>query len=326
MLGAIASGKTSVSGLLEGEDCLNTARALQTLGVSIERTTDSNNKAVWHIQGIGQGGFESVTQSLNLGNSGTGMRLMAGLLTGQKVSAELVGDSSLMQRPMARIATPLQQMGANITTRDGLPPLKLIASERLHGISYQSPVASAQVKSAILLAGLGADGLTEVCEPHRSRDHTERLLPAFGCPIEVDGLTVRVEGGASLRGINIDVPGDISSAAFFMVAASIIPGSDLLLRHVGINPTRIGVINILDAMGADIELQNERLEQGEPVSDIRIRASQLQGIDVPPEWVPSAIDEFPVLFIAAAHAHGRFKLTGARELRVKESDRIAAST
>lgn len=323
MLGAIAQGTTSIEGLLEGEDCLNTARALQQLGVSISKGVQ-NERTVWTVSGVGHNGLREAQKPLDFGNSGTGMRLMAGLLAGQNVSAELTGDDSLSKRPMERIAEPLRQMGVNIATHSGKPPLTLTTPSSLRGVSYASPVASAQVKSAILLAGLGAEGTTEVCEPHQSRDHTERLLPAFGCPVQISDRCVKLEGGAQLKGIRLQVPGDISSAAFFIVAASIIPGSDLLMRNVGINPTRVGVIKILDAMGANIELSNERMEHGEPVCDIRVRAANLHGIDVPPEWVPSAIDEFPAIFIAATQAHGRFRLSGAAELRVKESDRIGA--
>ncbi len=321
MLGAIATGVTRIEGLLEGEDCLNTAKVLRQLGVAIEQTEERGQR-VWVVHGVGHGGLIPCDEPLDVGNSGTGMRLLAGLLVGQGVRATLVGDRSLMGRPMERIATPLRMMGANIETHDGKPPIVIHTTESLVGIDYHSPVASAQVKSAVLLAGLGASSATSVTEPERSRDHTERMLPAFGCPVVVREQGAQLTGIASLSGIDVVVPGDISSAAFLLVAASIIPGSDITIEHVGMNPTRTGIVKILQAMGASIKEKNPRIVHGEPVSDLHVVASQLNGIDVPPEWVPSAIDEFPVVFIAAAAARGTTRVTGVEELKVKESDRL----
>lgn len=321
MLGAIARGVTRIEGLLEGEDCLNTARVLRKLGVHID-ASDEAGKRVWTVHGVGRNGLRSCSESLDVGNSGTGMRLLAGLLVGQGVSATLVGDRSLMSRPMERIAAPLRMMGADVQTRDGKPPLVIGPRGTLEGIDYDSPVASAQVKSAVLLAGLGAATPTSVVEPERSRDHTERMLPAFGCPVEVTSNGARLEAVDELKAIDVVVPGDISSAAFLLVAASIIPGSDLTIEHVGMNPTRTGIVNILRAMGASIEELNRRDVHGEPVCDLRVLASPLTAIDVPPEWVPSAIDEFPVIFIAATAAAGTTRVTGVAELKVKESDRL----
>ncbi|MEM7083720.1 MAG: 3-phosphoshikimate 1-carboxyvinyltransferase [Pseudomonadota bacterium] len=321
MFGAIASGVTRIRGLLEGEDCLNTARVLRKLGVRIETETVDGQR-VWTVHGVGQGGLISTTEPLDVGNSGTGMRLLAGLLVGQGVSASLVGDRSLMSRPMERIAAPLRMMGAQIDTRDGKPPVVIQSGAEVIGIDYHLPVASAQVKSSVLLAGLGASHPTTVTEPERSRDHTERMLPAFGCPVAVKGNTARLTGPAQLQGIEVDVPGDISSAAFLLVAATLIPGSELLIEHVGVNPTRTGIIRILEAMGASIERLNERDIHGEPVCDLRVKSANLTAIDVPSAWVPSAIDEFPVIFIAAASAAGTTRVTGVGELKVKESDRL----
>lgn len=321
MLGAIAEGTTRIEGLLEGEDCLNTARVLRKLGVQID-VNEQNGQRVWTVQGVGHRGLCSTDEPLDVGNSGTGMRLLAGLLAGQGVCATLVGDRSLMGRPMERIAVPLRLMGADIQTSNGKPPLVIGKVEGLHGIDYDSPVASAQVKSAVLLAGLGASGRTSVTESQRSRDHTERMLPAFGCPVEVTESGAGLSAVDGLKAIDVVVPGDISSAAFLMVAASIIPGSELVIEHVGMNPTRTGIVNILRAMGASINEFNHRDVHGEPVCDLKVTAAQLQAIDVPPEWVPSAIDEFPVVFIAAAAAAGTTRVTGVAELKVKESDRL----
>jgi 3-phosphoshikimate 1-carboxyvinyltransferase len=260
---------------------------------------------------------------LDCGNSGTSMRLLCGLLAGQNFDCELTGDDSLRQRPMQRIAEPLGQMRAEIVTAGGgRPPLKITGVANMRGIEYRLPIASAQVKSALLLAGLYARGKTCVTEPAPTRDHTERMLAAFGYPVERNGGTVCVTGGGKLTATSIDVPADISSAAFFMVGASIAPGSDVTLEHVGVNPTRTGAIDILRLMGANIELINQRQAGGEPVADIRVRHAELRGIEIPVELVPLAIDEFPVLFVAAANARGVTVLRGAEELRVKESDRI----
>ncbi|NNF16182.1 MAG: 3-phosphoshikimate 1-carboxyvinyltransferase [Gammaproteobacteria bacterium] len=323
MLGALATGTTRISGLLEGEDCLHTASALRKLGVTITAEGPAE-KRTWSVEGVGARGFRSSAQPLDLGNSGTGMRLLAGLLAGQGVRAQLIGDESLMRRPMDRIAEPLRLMGADVRTHDGCPPLEIEGNDSLQGIDYQAPVASAQIKSAILFAALGATGTTSVQEPTPSRDHTERMLPAFGCPVAVDGTRVTLTGPCGLQATDIEVPGDISSAAFFIVAASLKAGSDMMLLNIGVNPTRTGILRILEAMGADIQLLNQREVQGEPVCDMRVRAAELVGIDVPPEWVPSAIDEFPIIFVAAALATGVTRVTGAAELKVKESDRLGA--
>lgn len=319
MLGSLAEGVTEVSGFLEGEDSLATLQVFRDMGVVIEGP--DQGRVVIH--GVGLHGLKPPPGPLYLGNSGTSMRLLAGLLAGQSFDVELSGDESLSKRPMGRVADPLALMGATIETAEGgRPPLRVKGGQALKGIDYTLPMASAQVKSCLLLAGLYAEGETSVVEPAPTRDHTERMLQGFGYPVTVDGPRATVRGGGSLKGTRIEVPADISSAAFFMVAASIAPGSDITLSHVGINPTRIGVINILRAMGGDIELSNERVVGGEPVADIRVRSAQLRGIHIPEDQVPLAIDEFPALFIAAACAEGRTVLTGAEELRVKESDRI----
>lgn len=319
MLGALAEGVTEVEGFLEGEDSLATLQAFRDMGVTIEGPT----QGYLRIHGVGLKGLQAPRGPLYLGNSGTAMRLFAGLMAGQDFDTELTGDASLTKRPMARVADPLREMGAEIQTAEGgRPPLKIRGGRKLHGIHYDMPVASAQVKSCLLLAGLYAEGETSVTEPAPTRDHTERMLSGFGYRVRREGATARVRGGDSLKACRIDVPADISSAAFFLVAASITPGADLTLRHVGMNPTRVGIINILRAMGADLSFSNEREIGGEPVADIRVRHASLKGIDIPEDQVPLAIDEFPVLFIAAACAEGRTVLTGAEELRVKESDRI----
>ncbi|MDZ4261366.1 MAG: 3-phosphoshikimate 1-carboxyvinyltransferase [Pseudomonadota bacterium] len=321
MLGSLAEGITHVSGFLEGDDSLATLKAFRAMGVKIEGP--DNGKVVIH--GVGMHGLKAPAEALDLGNSGTSIRLMAGLLAGQGFEVEMVGDTSLSKRPMRRVTDPLSQMGAVIeATEKGTPPLRVKAGSSLKGINYVLPMASAQVKSSILLAGLYADGVTCVTEPAPTRDHTERMLTGFGYTVERNGATACLSGGGHLTATDIDVPADISSAAFFMVGATIAPGSDVVLEHVGVNPTRTGVIDILRLMGADLELLNERLVGGEPVADIRVRASKLKGISIPEELVPLAIDEFPALFIAAACAEGETVLTGAEELRVKESDRIQA--
>ncbi len=320
MLGAIAQGTTHVTGFLEGEDTLATMNVFHALGVSIDGPL--HGKVAIH--GVGMHGLQAPRDILDCGNSGTSMRLLCGLLVGQSFDCELTGDDSLRRRPMRRVADPLTQMGAVIATAaEGRPPLKIHGvSDKLHGIDYRMLIASAQVKSALLLAGLYADGCTCVTEPAPTRDHTERMLAAFGCPIERIDHTVCVNGGSKLTATRIEVPADISSAAFFMVGASVAPGSDITLEHVGINRTRTGVIDILRRMGADLTLLNERTVGGEPVADIRVRYAELHGIGIPQELVPLAIDEFPALFIAAANARGETILSGAEELRVKESDRI----
>ena len=319
MLGALAEGITEVKGFLEGEDSLATLQAFRDMGVTIE----GPENGFVRIHGVGMHGLQAPRGPLYLGNSGTAMRLFTGLLAAQPFDSELTGDTSLSKRPMGRVADPLRAMGAVIDTAEGgRPPLKIRGGQLLAGIRYEMPVASAQVKSCLLLAGLYADGVTSVTEPAPTRDHTERMLEGFGYHVHRDGATASVTGGGKLTACAIDVPADISSAAFFLVAASIAEGSDLTLRHVGMNPTRVGVINILRRMGADIEVLEEREIGGEPVADLRVRSANLKGIDIPEDQVPLAIDEFPVLFIAAACAEGRTILRGAEELRVKESDRI----
>ncbi len=321
MLGAIAEGDTEVSGFLEGEDCLATLDAFRAMGVDIE----GPQKGRVVIHGAGLHGLQAPKTSLDLGNSGTSMRLMTGLLAGQSFASTLIGDASLSTRPMRRVSDPLLEMGARINTAaGGTPPLEIKPVKKLKAIDYRMPVASAQVKSSLLLAGLYAQGRTCVHEPAITRDHTERMLMGMGYKLERSDAEVCIAGGEFLRGMPIDVPADISSAAFFMVGASIAPGSDVLLQHVGINPTRTGVIDILQLMGADIQIMNQHEVCGEPVADIRVKSAPLQGINIPPHLVPLAIDEFPAIFVAAACAQGATVLTGAEELRVKESDRIQA--
>ncbi len=319
MLGSLAEGTTQVSGFLQGDDCLATLNAFRSMGVEIEGPENGNVT----IHGVGLQGLKAPAGDLYMGNSGTSIRLMSGLMAGQNFAVTMTGDRSLSKRPMKRVTIPLSQMGAIIeTAEDGTPPLHIKARNKLTGIHYDLPVASAQVKSCVLLAGLYAEGETSVTEPAPTRDHTERMLRGFGYEVITEGNTIKLTGGGKLTASNIDVPSDISSAAFFMVGASIAEGSDLTLQHVGINPTRTGVIDILRLMGADIELSNKTEIGGEPVADIRIRSAKLKGIQIPESLVPLAIDEFPALFIAAASAEGKTILTGAEELRVKESDRI----
>jgi 3-phosphoshikimate 1-carboxyvinyltransferase len=320
MLASLAEGTSHVSGFLEGEDALATLSAFRAMGVEIEGP--ENGKVTIH--GVGMHGLKEPEIELDLGNSGTSMRLLSGLLSGQGFNTILKGDESLSKRPMARVTDPLAKMGAVVGSNEGKPPLHIQGNNQLYAIAYELPMASAQVKSCLLLAGMYAKGKTTVVEPAPTRDHSERMLAGMGYPITVEGNTVRIEGGGKLTATNIDVPADISSAAFFMVGAAIAPGSDITLKHVGVNPTRTGVINILRLMGADITLANERETGGERVADIRVRYAPLKGITIPEEQVPLAIDEFPAIFIAAACAEGTTVLTGAEELRVKESDRIQA--
>jgi cyclohexadieny/prephenate dehydrogenase / 3-phosphoshikimate 1-carboxyvinyltransferase len=319
MLGSLAEGTTEVEGFLEGEDALATLQAFRDMGVVIEGPHHGRVT----IHGVGLHGLKAPAGPLYMGNSGTSMRLLSGLLAAQPFDTTLTGDASLSKRPMNRVAKPLREMGAVIETGpEGRPPLSIKGGQRLTGMAYEMPMASAQVKSCLLLAGLYAAGSTSVTEPAPTRDHTERMLRGFGYPVSVEGSTASVESGHKLTATRIEVPADISSAAFFLVAASIAEGSELVLEHVGINPTRTGVIDILKLMGGDITLENQREVGGEPVADIRVRAAKLKGIDIPEDLVPLAIDEFPVLFVAAACAEGRTVLRGAEELRVKESDRI----
>lgn len=320
MLGAIAEGVTEVRGFLESEDCLATMKAMRALGVLIEHSGGAQEV---RVQGVGLRGLKPASHPLDVGNSGTAMRLMTGLLCGQAFASELIGDASLMKRPMERVAAPLRRMGARIETLDGKPPVKIEPASTLRGIRYELPVPSAQVKSAVLLAGLYAQGATEVIEPAVTRDHTERMLVSFGCNLEVAQGRVRLEPPARLQACSVDVPGDFSSAAFFLVAGSIAASGALTIKDVGVNPTRTGLLDILALMGADLRVVNHRSAGAEPVADIEVRPARLRGVEVPKALVPLAIDEFPALFIAAACAEGETVVTGAQELRVKESDRIA---
>jgi 3-phosphoshikimate 1-carboxyvinyltransferase len=319
MFGSIAEGTTRVSGFLQGEDSLNTLRAFRAMGVKI---TDPDAAGNVVIEGVGMRGLKKPGKPLYMGNSGTSMRLLSGLLSAQSFDTALEGDESLTRRPMKRVIDPLTKMGATIDSLNGFPPLKIRGGARLRGIEYAMPMASAQVKSCVLLAGLYAEGDTTIIEPAPTRDHTERMLTAFGYSVVKLGSTVRLTGGGKLKAGAIQVPADISSAAFFMVGGAIASEGEIVLQQVGINPTRTGVLDILRLMGADIELGKQQQVGGEPVADIRIKPSKLQGIEIPEQLVPLAIDEFPVLFVAAACARGRTVLRGAEELRVKESDRI----
>jgi 3-phosphoshikimate 1-carboxyvinyltransferase len=324
MLGAIAEGTSLVRGFLASEDCLATQAALEAMGVAIERQADG----IVRIDGVGPHGLETPSKILDLGNSGTGIRLLMGLLAGQPFDSKLTGDASLQKRPMERVAAPLRQMGARIATADGgRPPVVVGGGARLRGIDYQLPMASAQVKSALLLAALYADGATTVRSPGPSRDHTERMLESMGVRVarttEGSGHTVTVTGPATLHAREVLVPADFSSAAFFIVAGCLAARDGLLIENVGINPTRTGLLTILREMGARIELRNERYLGAEPVADLWVVESELHGIVVDPELVPLAIDEFPILFIAAAAATGETVVSGADELRKKETDRIA---
>ena len=320
MLGSIAEGRTEVSGFLAGEDCLATLTAMRALGVDIQQPGPTEMV----IEGVGLHGLQAPDVNLDLGNSGTAMRLMAGLLCGQSFDSVLTGDESLTGRPMGRIIKPLTAMGAKIESLDGKPPLAIYRADKLQAIDYELPMASAQVKSAVLLAGMYADGVTSVTEPAVTRDHTERMLGSMGVSVTTAGGKISVQGGQHLRGCNIKVPADLSSAAFVILAALLAEDADIQITNVGVNPTRTGVIDILQGMGADISLDNPQLLGEEPVADIRVRSSRLQGGPVDPALVSLAIDEFPVLFVAAAAASGKTEFSGIGELRVKESDRIAA--
>ncbi|MBZ4039950.1 3-phosphoshikimate 1-carboxyvinyltransferase [Novilysobacter selenitireducens] len=320
MLGALAEGTTHIHGFLEGEDTRATARAFERMGVRIEAPGDAERV----VQGVGLHGLQGAG-TIDCGNAGTGMRLLAGVLAGQAFDSVLTGDTSLSARPMARVIEPLQRMGARIESSDGgRPPLHVHGGQALRGIDYALPVASAQVKSALLLAGLYANGTTTVREPHPTRDYSERMLEAFGYPVRFEPGYASLDGGHSLRATEVYVPADFSSAAFFIVAATVVPGSELRLPAVGMNPRRIGLLHVLRAMGADIVEHDPRTSGGEPVADLLVRYAPLRGIEVPEAWVPDMIDEFPALFVAAAAARGRTVVRGASELRVKESDRIAA--
>lgn len=325
MFAGLAVGRSRITGLLEGEDVLATAAAMRQFGAQIVRESDGS----WVVDGVGVGSLLEPREALDMGNSGTSTRLLMGLVAGHAISATFTGDASLSGRPMNRVIVPLSQMGASIeASAGGTLPLMLRGANPAVPITYRLPVASAQVKSAILLAGLNTPGITRVIEPVPTRDHTERMLTGFGAKLEVgeeNGETViAIHGEADLKPMDVTVPGDPSSAAFFMVAASIVPGSDLTILNVGLNPTRAGLLHVLRQMGADIEEVDAREVGGEPVADLRVRHAPLTGIDVDPAIAPSMIDEFPVLFVAAALASGTTRTTGLEELRVKESDRLAA--
>ena len=319
LFGAIAEGTTEVDNFLESEDCLATLNAMRAMGVNVERP--AAGRVI--VDGVGLQGLRAPSAALDMGNAGTAMRLSMGLLAGQRFDATLVGDASLTRRPMERAATPLRQMGAVIQTTAGRPPVTVRGGAPLHGIDYALEVASAQVKSAVLIAGLYAQGETVVREPAVTRDHTERMLRAFGVEVQAANGRVSLRGGQTLRATHLRVPGDISSAAFFLVAGALAAEGPFLIRDVGVNPTRTGILEILRLMGADIRVLNLRLAGDEPVADLEVHKSELRGIDVPESLVPLAIDEFPVLFVAAACARGTTRVSGAAELRVKESDRIA---
>ena len=321
MLSGLAEGMSEVTGFLASEDCLATLQAMRALGVRIEQPGPTHVL----IHGVGLHGLKQAAHALDMGNAGTAMRLSTGLLAAQAFDTRLVGDSSLMKRPMERVAKPLREMGADVRTHGGTPPVDIVGGRRLRGIEYTMPVASAQVKSAILLAGLYAEGPTTVVAPAVSRDHSERMLLSGGVRVQTEGLRTTVHPPRRLAAQRLEVPGDFSSAAFFIVAGLLGAAREgLLIRNVGMNPTRTGLLDILRAMGANIEVRDARQSGAEPVADLLVRTSQLVGIAVPPTLVPLAIDEFPVLFVAAACARGETLITGAEELRVKESDRIAA--
>lgn len=318
-MAAIANGDSNIHGFLQAEDCLATMHSLRALGVDIQQQEQSVQ-----VRGVGLHGLQAADGALDCGNSGTSMRLISGLLCGQDFPSTLVGDRSLSARPMMRIVTPLRQMGARIDTAEGgTPPLHIKPSTGLQAIDYQLPISSAQLKSCLLLAALYARGQTSLSGAIFSRDHSERMLTHFACPVKQQDNRLCLSGGSSLRGVDVEVPGDFSSAAFFLVAACIVPDSELLIRRVGVNPSRTAALDILRAMGADLEVFNVSQLGQEPVADIRVRSSHLHGIRIPEALVDNAIDEFPILFVAAACAEGETELSGAAELRVKESDRIA---
>jgi 3-phosphoshikimate 1-carboxyvinyltransferase len=321
ILGGLARGVTKVSGFLESADCLATMKVMQSMGVKIEKQGN-----IYLIYGVGKQGLSAPKDGIiDCGNSGTGMRLLSGVLAAQPFDSIITGDKSLNSRPMSRITKPLEMMGANVKATDkGTAPLKFIAVNQLHGIDYQSPVASAQVKSCILLAGLYANGEITITEPKLSRDHTENMLKGFGCELQSHDLSISMQGGQPLTATDVIVPADISSAAFFMVLACLLPNAEITFKDLCVNPSRTGVINILKLMGANIELTQQTTYAGEQIADVVVKSSDLHGIEIPHDYIASAIDEFPILFIAAALAKGETRLTNAMELRKKESDRIAA--
>lgn len=321
ILTALAEGTSAISSYCRGVDCLSTMRAFQALGVRIDETPGQLT-----VHGKGFWGLTEPNGPIDCGNSGTGIRLLTGLLAGQDFFTVLTGDESIRRRPMGRVVKPLREMGAVIAGRKGgeLAPMA-ITGKRLHGIEYLSPVASAQIKSSLLLAGLFAEGTTRFREPRVSRDHTERMFQFFGIPLSRDSGTLVLQGRPAVgwAGNRVVIPGDISAAAFFIVGATIVPGSDITIRNVGINPTRTGLIDVMRIMGADIQILSQREEAGEPVADLRVKSAPLKGVAIGPDLIPQTIDEFPILCVAAAVAHGNTLISGAEELRVKESDRIA---
>ncbi|MEM7779177.1 MAG: 3-phosphoshikimate 1-carboxyvinyltransferase [Pseudomonadota bacterium] len=328
MFAGLAVGESRIAGLLEGEDVLATAAAMRQLGAQITRSSEGT----WSVHGAGLGSLLEPRAALDMGNSGTSTRLMMGLLASHALTATFVGDASLSGRPMNRVIEPLSQMGASFeASKGGTLPCMLRGAQPAIPITYRLPVASAQVKSAVLLAGLNTPGITRVIEPVATRDHTERMLAGFGAKLDIEEVNgakgrervISIHGEADLKPMDVEVPGDPSSAAFFLVAASIVPGSDLVIENVGLNPTRAGIVTVLNQMGADIEELSPREVGGEPVADLRVRHAPLKGIEVDPAIVPSMVDEFPVLFVAAALAEGTTRTTGLEELRVKESDRLA---
>ncbi len=320
LLAGIATGTSEISGFLPSEDCLASLAAMRALGVQIEQHGATDVR----VHGVGLRGLKASGRALDMGNAGTAMRLFTGLLAAQAFDSRLVGDASLMQRPMERVARPLREMGADVRTHAGTPPVDIRGGAVLHGIEYQMPIASAQVKSAVLLAALYAEGATTIRSPAVSRDHSERMLACFGAELAIEGLSVRLTPPRGLHAQRVKVPGDFSSAAFFIIAGLLGAGpGGLTIQHVGMNPTRTGLLDILARMGGKIEVRNARDSGAEPVADLHVRRSPLRGIAVPPELVALSIDEFPVLFIAAACAQGETLISGAEELRVKESDRIA---
>jgi 3-phosphoshikimate 1-carboxyvinyltransferase len=321
LLSALATGSSEVRGFLASEDCLASLAAMRAMGVDIDRPAPTEVR----VRGVGLHGLAAPPHDLDMGNAGTAIRLFTGLLSAQRFDSRLIGDESLMRRPMERVAKPLRDMGADVRTHQGTPPVEVHGGRRLHGIDYRMNVASAQVKSAILLAALYAEGATTVESPAPCRDHSERMLESAGVKIVTEGLTTRIEPPARLANQSLAVPGDFSSAAFFLVAGLLgAAGEGLVLENVGLNPTRTGLLDILRSMGGRIEIENPRMSGAEPVGDLRVHRSPLRGIAVPESLVPLAIDEFPVLFVAAACAEGETVIAGAEELRVKESDRIAA--
>jgi 3-phosphoshikimate 1-carboxyvinyltransferase len=327
MFGAVALGESVITGLLEGEDVLNTAKAMAAMGARIERWNDDDS---WHVTGVGLGGFQPPSQTIDFGNSGTGARLVMGLIATTPLSARMSGDASLRSRPMGRIVTPLKLFGTRFDTAEGdRMPLTVHGARDPVPVQYRLPMASAQVKSAVLLAGLNAPGETTVIEPEATRDHTEKMLKGFGAELSFghadDGArTITVKGHVELKGQRVDVPGDPSSAAFPIVAALIVPDSEVTVENVLLNETRTGLITTLQEMGADITISNERVSGGEPIGDVTVRSSKLKGVTVPASRAPSMIDEYPVLAVAAAFADGVTRMEGLHELRVKESDRLAA--